>query len=98
MQTLGIGVHGIHDAATAGAKRANIEVVRSGYRIAYQFVGRHKDRHDKGYVWAVAGAVIGRVMDDDITRIQHVAALFEQFMHSFHIARNRTALKRCALL
>ena len=49
LEPLGVGVHGIDDAAAAGAERAYIEMVRGGDGVAHQRA-LVEDRHDEGHV------------------------------------------------
>ena len=94
LQALGVGVHGIDDAAASGAERADVEVMRGGDGVAHQRL-IEEDRHDEGDVRPVARAVVGGVVDDDVALVQRLAALLQDLVHPPHVAGDRPRLERC---
>ena len=92
LQALGIGVDGIHDAATARRQGADIQMMgRGGGKGDQRAIIKH--RHDKTHVRHMAGATIGVIMHDHVAGIDALAPGRQNFLHAPDIAGDRSRLQ-----
>ena len=93
LQALGVGVLGVHDPAAAGCQRADVQVVRGGDREAHKLVPE-ENRDAEGHIGPVRGPVVGRVVDDHVTRMEPLAACLEEGEDAANVAWYRPELQR----
>ena len=87
-----VGVHRFDDAARARRHRLDVEMVRRREAEADQ-VAVEEDRRAEADVRPVRGAVVRRVVDDHVARIEALAPLPEELEDAAQVARDRAQLQ-----
>ena len=92
LQAFGVGIDRVDDAAAAGRKRADVEVVRSRRRESDQLI-IEEDRNAEGNVRSVGGAAVRIVVHDHVAGPQDLAARFQLLANAADVTGNRARLQ-----
>ena len=93
LKPFGVGILRIDDTAATGAQRPDIEMVRRGEGETDQAAAK-EDGDAEADIRPMRGAVIRRIVDDHVARIELLAALLEEPEDAARISRDRPQLQR----